>query len=137
MIAFSDNTATNLVLDQIGLRTTSDTMEQLGFPHTKIHAKVYRGETSLFPERSKQYGLGSTTAAEMIRFLEQLHKRELASEAACESMVQHLLACEDKDLLAASCRPERSWPTRRVRSTPCGPTRGFCTRPAVRSRSAS
>lgn len=97
MIAFSDNTATNLVLDQIGLKSTADTMEQLGFPHTKIHAKVFRGDTSIFPERSKQYGLGSTTPRDMIRLLSMLHQKQLASPASCEAMLQHLLACEDKD----------------------------------------
>ena len=66
MIAFSDNTATNLVLDVIGIGSTAATMERLGYPNTKIHAKVFRGSTSVFPERSKQFGLGSTTAAEMI-----------------------------------------------------------------------
>jgi D-alanyl-D-alanine carboxypeptidase (penicillin-binding protein 5/6) len=99
MIAFSDNTATNLVLERIGLKTTADTMEQLGFPHTKIHAKVFRGDTSIFPERSKQYGLGSTTPKDMIRLLEMLHEKKLASASSCEAMLQHLHACEDKDKL--------------------------------------
>ena len=44
-------------------------MEKLGYPNTKIHALVYRRDTSIFPERSKQYGLGSTTAREMVRLL--------------------------------------------------------------------
>ena len=105
MIAFSDNTATNLVLDQIGLRTTADTMEQLGFPNTKIHAKVYRRETSVFPERSKEFGLGSTTPREMIRLFEQLHRRQLASAASCEAMLQHLAACQDKDMFPRNLPP--------------------------------
>ena len=53
MIAFSDNTATNLVVDQIGLPTTSNTMATLGYPQTKLHSKVYRGDSSIFPDRSK------------------------------------------------------------------------------------
>jgi D-alanyl-D-alanine carboxypeptidase (penicillin-binding protein 5/6) len=105
MIAFSDNTATNLVLDQIGLPTTAQTMEQLGFANTKIHAKVYRGDTSIFPERSKQFGLGSTTPAEMVRLLEQIHRHQVASDAACEAMMGHLFACEDKDLLMRDLPP--------------------------------
>jgi D-alanyl-D-alanine carboxypeptidase (penicillin-binding protein 5/6) len=106
MIAFSDNTATNLVLEQIGgLRTTAETMEQLGYPNTKIHAQVYRRDTSVFPERSRQYGLGSTTPREMIRLLEQLHRRQLATPASCEAMLRHLTACEDKDLLARELPP--------------------------------
>jgi beta-lactamase class A len=36
MIAYSDNTATNLVLDKIGLDATAAAMEQLGLPNTKI-----------------------------------------------------------------------------------------------------
>lgn len=97
MIAFSDNTATNLVLDQIGLKATADTMEAMGYPNTKIHAKVYRRDTSVFPERSKEFGLGSTTAAEMVRLCEALHKKELVSPEASEAMLGHLRACQDKE----------------------------------------
>ena len=71
MIAFSDNTATNLVLDAIGIGATAATMEAMGYPNTKIHSKVFRRDTSVFPERSKKFGLGSTTAAEMIRLCEE------------------------------------------------------------------
>jgi D-alanyl-D-alanine carboxypeptidase (penicillin-binding protein 5/6) len=100
MIAFSDNTATNLVLDQIGLRATAETMEKLGCPHTKIHAKVFRRETSVFPERSERFGLGSTTAAEMVRLLEMLHRGELVSREASQTMLAHLHACEDRSKLS-------------------------------------
>ena len=96
MIAYSDNTATNLVLDQIGIGATAACMEKLGYPHTKIHSKVFRRETSVFPERSVQFGLGSTTAAEMIGLLESLYKEELVSPAASREMLAHLKKCEDK-----------------------------------------
>jgi beta-lactamase class A len=97
MMVYSDNTATNLVLDQIGMKSTADTMEKLGYPNTKIHSKVFHRETSVFPERSKQFGLGSTTAAEMIRLCEALEKHELVNKQACDEMLSHMLACEDKD----------------------------------------
>lgn len=100
MIAYSDNTATNLVLDQIGLKSTSDTMDSWKLPNTKIHAKVFRGDTSLFPERSKEFGLGSTTAAEMLTLLEGLHRNEFVDAEACEQMRTHLLACQDDQKLA-------------------------------------
>ncbi len=99
MIAISDNTATNLVIDQIGLDTTAKTMEQLEFPNTKLHAKVYRGTTSIFPERSKEFGLGSTTANEMLQLLEQLHNGELASKKSTAEMMDHLRACENTNRL--------------------------------------
>ena len=96
MIVYSDNTATNLVIDQVGLPATAELMEHLGLPQTKLHSKVYRRESSIFPERSQEFGLGSTTAAEMLTLLEKLHRRELVSPAACEAMLDHLSACDDK-----------------------------------------
>lgn len=99
MIVFSDNTATNLVVDQIGLPSTAESMERLGCPNTKMHAKVYKRETSIFPDRSEKFGLGSTTAREMISLLERLEKGELVSPTACEAMKKHLLACDDNTKL--------------------------------------
>ena len=99
MIRYSDNTATNLVVDQVGLPTTAATMESLGFPHTRLNSKVYRGDTSISREQSRLYGLGSTTAREMVDLLEQIHKGTVASEDSCKAMMEHLLACDDKDML--------------------------------------
>jgi D-alanyl-D-alanine carboxypeptidase (penicillin-binding protein 5/6) len=96
MIVYSDNTATNLVIDQIGLSATSDLMKKWQLPHTQLHSKVFRGESSIAPERSQQFGLGSTTADEMIRLLTQLDNKELVSADASTQMFDHLLACEDK-----------------------------------------
>jgi beta-lactamase class A len=97
MIAFSDNTATNLVLDAIGIGATAATMEKMGYPETKIHSKVSHRETSVFPERSKQFGLGSTTAGEMIRLCEALHSQRLVSREASAAMLEHMRACDDRD----------------------------------------
>jgi serine-type D-Ala-D-Ala carboxypeptidase (penicillin-binding protein 5/6) len=96
MIAFSDNTATNLVIDQIGLGTVAKDMAELGCPETQVHAKVYRGDTSIAPERSAKYGLGSTTADDMVKLYELLSQKKLMSESASESMLTHLRSCEDR-----------------------------------------
>lgn len=96
MIAFSDNTATNLLLDRIGLGATTDTMRALGFPNTRLHSKVYRRETSLDPERSREFGLSSTTADEMVGLLRLLHERKLVSPTASDAMHAHLLTCDDR-----------------------------------------
>lgn len=101
MIRYSDNTATNLVVDEIGLPTTAATMESLGFPQTRLNSGVYRGETSIAPDRSKLYGLGSTTANETVNLLEQLYKGTAASAESCKAMLDHLLACDDKTMLVS------------------------------------
>jgi D-alanyl-D-alanine carboxypeptidase (penicillin-binding protein 5/6) len=100
MIVYSDNTATNLVLDQIGLPATSELMTRWEFPETRLHSKVYRGDSSIAPERSKKFGLGSTTANEMIRLLTRLDRKDLISADASQQMYEHLLACDDQVRLA-------------------------------------
>jgi beta-lactamase class A len=97
MIVFSDNTATNLVLDKIGIGATAKRMEAWGFPNTKVHSKSFRRDTSVFPERSKKFGLGSTTAREMVQIVEKLHQGKLVSPEACKEMLEHLKKCDDKD----------------------------------------
>ncbi len=96
MISMSDNTATNLVIDKIGLPTTNQCMATLGCKETQLNSKVFRRDTSISPERSQLYGLGSTTANEMLGLVERLYKHELVSKAACDQMIEHLYACEDK-----------------------------------------
>ncbi|HEV3263365.1 MAG TPA: serine hydrolase [Gemmataceae bacterium] len=107
MIAFSDNTATNLVLDRIGVAATARRMTAWHYPNTKIHHKVYKGDsTSVFPERTKRFGLGSTTAREMVRLLEKLHRGKLVSAEACKAMLEHLKKCEDKDKFTRFLPPD-------------------------------
>jgi microsomal dipeptidase-like Zn-dependent dipeptidase/CubicO group peptidase (beta-lactamase class C family) len=96
MMVFSDNTATNLVLDKLGLSTTNECMQALGCNETRINAKVYRRDTSIDPEQSQKYGLGSTTAQDMIKLCELLHDHKLVNETASEQMLAHLFACADK-----------------------------------------
>lgn len=99
MIAFSDNTATNLVLDQIGLESTRQRMRKWNLPHTAIYAKVFKRESSIDPEASRRFGLGSTTANETLLLLKKLERNELVSAAASQQMQAHLAACEDRTKL--------------------------------------
>jgi beta-lactamase class A len=98
MIAYSDNTATNLVLDRIGIDATNRRMADWGFPESRINAKVYLGsKTSVNPERTKKYGLGSTTARETVKLLEKLHQGKFGDAAATKEMLDHLKNCTFKD----------------------------------------
>jgi D-alanyl-D-alanine carboxypeptidase (penicillin-binding protein 5/6) len=99
MIVFSDNTATNLVLDKIGLDNVGSTMESLGAANTKIFAKVYRRDTTIAAAKSQQFGLGSTTAAEMIHLFAELDAGRLVSQDACRQMRDHLNQCDDRSKL--------------------------------------
>ncbi|HUP79769.1 MAG TPA: serine hydrolase [Pirellula sp.] len=96
MIVYSDNTATNLVVDAIGLPATTLAMKELGYPETQLNAKVFRRDLSIAPERSEKYGLGSTTALDMVRLVTRLKRGELATPESTEAMLDHLLHCDDK-----------------------------------------
>lgn len=100
MMAYSDNVATNLVLKELELPTTNAQMEAWDCPNTKVHAFVFRGSTSIAPDRSKKYGLGSTTAREMVRLLDKLHRGECGSEEQTKQMLDHLRAIESNARLA-------------------------------------
>ncbi len=98
MIVFSDNTATNMVLEKVGIKAVNARMAELGLKETRINAKVYKGSTtSIDPERTKKYGLGSTTANEMIALFKRLHSGELVSAEAGKAMIDHLKKCDDTE----------------------------------------
>jgi beta-lactamase class A len=98
MIAFSDNTATNLVLERIGIKSVNKCMEEWGFPETRINAKVFRGSTtSVDPARTRRYGLGSTTAREMAGLLEQLQTSDRLRPFYKLAVLNHLSKNADKD----------------------------------------
>ncbi len=97
MIVFSDNTATNMVLDQIGIPSTNERMAKLGLKNTKVNAKVFKGSTtSIDRAATKKFGLGSTTAREMVQLLELIDAGKVVSAEACKEMLDHLKACDDK-----------------------------------------
>jgi len=103
MIADSDNTATNLVLERIGLQSVNEQLDRLGLPGIRIHSPVYRRGESVDVEASRQFGLGRGTAAEFTRLAELIESRELerrgeVAEGACSDMLEHLRACEDRGM---------------------------------------
>ena len=99
MMVYSDNTATNLVLGAVGIREVNERMEKLGLKETKINAKVYKGSTtSIDKARTDKYGLGSTTANETLKLLELLHTGKVVGAGACETMLGHMKANDDKEM---------------------------------------
>ncbi len=99
MITVSDNTATNLLLDKVGIRTVWATMEGLGLPHTKVHSKTFLRSTSVAMDSSVKYGLGVTTPNEMARLFELLARGQAVSPAADSAMLEILEHNEDYQML--------------------------------------
>lgn len=98
MIGVSDNTATNLVLDKIGIGSTAKRMEAWGYPNTGIYSKSFRGSTtSVDRERSRRFGLGSTTAADMVSLLEKCYRGEIVSPDASKEIIATLRLTQDTE----------------------------------------
>lgn len=97
MVAFSDNTATNLVLERTGIKSVNKRMEEWGCPETRLNAKVFRGSTtSVDKARTRRYGLGSTTAREMVSLLEQLQTSDRLRPFYKLAVLNHLRKNDDK-----------------------------------------
>jgi beta-lactamase class A len=71
MIAESDNTATNLVIDHLGIKTIDDQIAALGMKDTWLYKKVYQPTVGPMPPDQPKFGLGKTTAREMGELMER------------------------------------------------------------------
>lgn len=97
MTAFSDNTATNLVLDRVGIRSVNRRMASWGLKETRLNAKAFLATTtSVDPQRSRKYGLGSTTAREMVALFAELADGVRLRPALKQAVLGHLSRNEDR-----------------------------------------
>jgi beta-lactamase class A len=88
MMIESDNTATNLVIDDIGLANINKRAELMGLKNTYLYKKVYRKAEGPMPPDQKKFGLGKTTAAEAAQIMQSIVECELKDEALCKRMVE-------------------------------------------------
>ncbi|MCQ4922458.1 class A beta-lactamase-related serine hydrolase [Tissierella carlieri] len=81
MIIISDNIATNVLIDLLGIDNINNTCADLGLKDTILHNKID------FEKYSK---LGTTTPRDYGRFFELLYKKELWSKEISEEMIDIL-----------------------------------------------
>ena len=75
MTIVSDNTATNMLIELLGVAPINDRMRSLGLPQTTLYRKSYTPDT----EASRPYGLGMTTPDEMADLLALLAEGKVAN----------------------------------------------------------
>jgi beta-lactamase class A len=78
MVILSDNTATNMAIDRLGLAHINATLRAAGSEQTVLYKKVYVPATSPMPLDQPRFGLGKTTPREMAAILERLATCRLA-----------------------------------------------------------
>ena len=108
MIAVSDNTATNLVIDDLGLDTIDNQLtgpdpQGLALKNTWLYKKVYRPAQGPAPADQPQFGLGKTTAREMASVMERFITCNLGPAPAEPTAYAAATPIpSDKDLCAAA-----------------------------------
>ncbi|HKT25006.1 MAG TPA: serine hydrolase [Terriglobales bacterium] len=90
MIIESDNTATNLVIDQVGIKNVNDQIAKMGLKDTYLYKKVYKPATGPMPPDQKKFGLGKTTAREMAKVMERIVRCDLHDQKLCDAMLYML-----------------------------------------------
>jgi beta-lactamase class A len=103
MIAFSDNTATNLLVGLAGTANVDRRMVSYGLPNTKIFRPTFRdGHADVFPEEEKEFGLGMTTPTEIAKLMELIAEGKVVSRAACDEMLAYLEKQQDRAMIPRS-----------------------------------
>lgn len=110
MMAYSDNTATNLVIKALGgapegIHRVNGLMDRLGCPGTRLNSYVFDRSTTVDQARSDEFGLGMMNANETIALLEKIQSRDPFGSGVgeghgkadtagiakmCEEMLDHL-----------------------------------------------
>jgi beta-lactamase class A len=108
MIAFSDNTATNLLVHIVGTANIDKRLASYGLANTKIFRPTFRdGYADVFPQEEKEFGLGMTTPKEIARLFELIAEGKIVGRAACDEMLRLLEAQQDRAMIPRSLPIER------------------------------
>lgn len=99
MIVLSDNTATNLVIDRLGISNIDARIESLGLKQTWLYKKVFMPPPPGAPADQPQFGLGKTTAREMASVMEHFATCADLPKALCGAGLSMLKNQSDRDAI--------------------------------------
>ncbi|MBI3874802.1 MAG: serine hydrolase [Verrucomicrobia bacterium] len=87
MVIASDNTGTNLIIDELGLKNINDRISSLGLKNTCLYKKVFKPAEGPMPADQPKFGLGKTTAREMAQMMESIERGDLGDAELCKKMI--------------------------------------------------
>ena len=85
MVTVSDNTATNMIIDRVGMENVNQTMVRLGLPQTKLQRKMMDSEAWLADRENL------STPNEQARLLELIHRGDVLNDASRKELL-HILS---------------------------------------------
>jgi beta-lactamase class A len=94
MIVLSDNTATNLLIDRVGMREVTGLMQRLGLVHTRLQRKMMDVEAARMGKENL------STPREMMQLLEILYRKERLSKDVASACLRILRLPKRSDLRA-------------------------------------
>jgi beta-lactamase class A len=77
MVVMSDNVATNLAMDKLGLDAINARIAWMGLKDTHLYKKIGKPATEAMPADQPKFGLGKTTPREMAEVMERIGMCEL------------------------------------------------------------
>lgn len=84
MITVSDNSATNMIIDRVGMENVNATMSSLGLTHTRLQRKMMDRDAWVEDRENL------STPNEQARLLEHLHRRQGPSPESSEEILRIL-----------------------------------------------
>jgi beta-lactamase class A len=108
MIAFSDNTATNMLVGLVGTASVDRRMDSYHLSHTRLFRPTFRdGHADVLPELEREFGLGMTTPREAARLMQLIVEGKVVGRAACDEMLAILERQQDRMMIPRSLPFER------------------------------
>ncbi len=108
MIAFSDNTATNMLIGLVGTQNVDRRMDFYHLRETRLFRPTFRdGRADVLPELEKEFGLGMTTPREAARLMQLIAEGRIVSRADCDEMLAILERQQDRTMIPRSLPFER------------------------------
>ena len=89
MVAVSDNSATNVLIDRVGMQNVNAMLDSLGLPHTRLRRKM------MDLEAAKQGRENISTPREMMTLLEAIYRGKLLDQESTEDFFKVLSTNKD------------------------------------------
>src|SRR5262245_27630723 len=103
MIAYSDNTATNLLVGMVGTANADALLDSYRLKKTRLYRPTFRDRhADVLPEEEKEYGLGSTTPREAATLIELIAQGKVVSRKAGDEMIALLGTQQDRQMIPRS-----------------------------------
>ena len=101
MMVLSDNTATNMILERFPADRVNAYLDRIGLGSTRSLRKILgkNGPAGVSAagklEKNQEYGLGVSTARDMVALVERMERGELVSAEASREMIAVMKRCQD------------------------------------------